>query len=92
MDKIYLLCVMKEKIEGGVDYLPVAMPTETPVLPTQAVVEAPVPTPPSATMMPNPATEPIINIQPAVPAIDINAQMPGTVNPPVALDSTPQAA
>ena len=71
---------------------PVAMPTETPVLPTQAVVEAPVPMPPPATMMPNPATEPIINIQPAVPAIDINAQMPGTVNPPVALDSTPQAA
>ena len=71
---------------------PVALPTETPVLPAQAVVEAPVPMPPPATIGPNPATEPIINIQPAVPAIDINAQMPGSVNPPVALDSTPQAA
>lgn len=71
---------------------PVALPTETPVLPAQAVVEAPVPMPPPATIVPNPATEPIINIQPAVPAIDINAQMPGSVNPPVALDSTPQAA
>ena len=72
--------------------VPVALPTETPVLPAQAVVEAPVPMPPPATIGPNPATEPIINIQPAVPAIDINAQMPGSVNPPVALDSTPQAA
>ena len=71
---------------------PVALPTETPVLPAQAVIEAPVPMPPPATIVPNPATEPIINIQPAVPAIDINAQMPGSVNPPVALDSTPQAA
>lgn len=71
---------------------PVALPTETPVLPAQAVIEAPVPMPPPATIGPNPATEPIINIQPAVPAIDINAQMPGSVNPPVALDSTPQAA
>ena len=71
---------------------PVALLTETPVLPAQAVVEAPVPMPPPATIGPNPATEPIINIQPAVPAIDINAQMPGSVNPPVALDSTPQAA
>ena len=72
--------------------VPVALPTETPVLPAQAAVEAPVPMPPPATIGPNPATEPIINIQPAVPAIDINAQMPGSVNPPVALDSTPQAA
>lgn len=71
---------------------PVALPTETPVLPAQAVIEAPVPMPPPATIGPNPATEPVINIQPAVPAIDINAQMPGSVNPPVALDSTPQAA
>ena len=71
---------------------PVALPTETPVLPAQALVEAPVPMPPPATIGPNPATEPIINIQPAVPAIDINAQMPVSVNPPVALDSTPQAA
>lgn len=71
---------------------PVALPTETPVLPAPAVVEAPVPMPPQATIGPTPATEPIINIQPSVPAIDINAQMPGSVNPPVALDSTPQAA
>ncbi len=70
----------------------VVMPTETPVLPTQTMGEAPVPLPPPTVVAPNPATEPIINIQPAAPAIDINAQMPGTVNPPVALDSTPQAA
>ena len=70
----------------------VVMPTETPVLPTQAMGEAPVPLPPPTVVAPNPATEPIINIQPAAPAIDINAQMPGTINPPVALDSTPQAA
>ena len=70
----------------------VVMPTETPVLPAQAIEEAPVPLPPPTVVAPNPATEPIINIQPAAPAMDINAQMPGTVNPPVALDSTPQAA
>lgn len=70
----------------------VVMPTETPVLPAQAMEEAPVPLPPPTVVAPNPATEPIINIQPAAPAMDINAQMPGTVNPPVALDSTPQAA
>ena len=70
----------------------IVMPTETPVLPTQTTGEAPVPLPPPTVVAPNPATEPIINIQPAAPAIDINAQMPGTVNPPVALDSTPQAA
>ena len=70
----------------------VVMPTETPVLPTQTTGEAPVPLPPPTVVAPNPATEPIINIQPAAPAIDINAQMPGTINPPVALDSTPQAA
>ena len=83
--------VQQEMTEQPV-VVPVALPTETPVLPAQAVVEAPVPMPPPATIGPNPATEPIINIQPAVPAIDINAQMPGSVNPPVALDSTPQAA
>ena len=83
--------IQPEMIEQPV-VAPVALPTETPVLPAQAVVEAPVPMPPPATIGPNPATEPIINIQPAVPAIDINAQMPGSVNPPVALDSTPQAA
>lgn len=70
----------------------VVMSTETPVLPAQAIEEAPVPLPPPTVVAPNPATEPIINIQPAAPAMDINAQMPGTVNPPVALDSTPQAA
>ena len=83
--------IQPEMIEQPV-VAPVALPTETPVLPAQAVIEAPVPMPPPATIGPNPATEPIINIQPAVPAIDINAQMPGSVNPPVALDSTPQAA
>ena len=70
----------------------VVMPTETPVLPTQPMEEAPVPLPPPTNVQPNPATEPIINIQPAEPAMNINAQMPGTVNPPVALDSTPQTA
>ena len=70
----------------------VVMSTETPVLPAQTMGEAPVPLPPPTVVAPNPATEPIINIQPAAPAMDINAQMPGTVNPPVALDSTPQAA
>ena len=42
--------------------------------------------------MPTLTTEPIINIQPSVPVVDMNGQIPGSVNPPVALDSTPQTA
>ncbi len=72
--------------------MPVAMPTETPVLPAQTMDEAPVPLPPPTSMVPDPATEPIINIQPAAPVADMATQMPGSVNPPVPLDSTPQAA
>ena len=66
----------------------VAVPTETPVLPAQTVEQIPA-------QIQQPAIEqsqPAVTIQPVAPAININAQVPGSVNPPVALDSTPQAA
>ena len=60
----------------------------TPVLPMQSLDQTPV----AVAEQQNTVVEQQINIQPVAPAIDINAQVPGTINPPVALDSTPQTA